>query len=153
MKKLLFFLLPVLFITCSSDEYEQTGKLTKYPVNFQINVNAMDSQLKEQGGYIIRLEPSLSGDKIGNKGLYFYHSTNGIVAFDVCCPHEWDDRLWSFRYAKIENNIIFCNTCQSEFDINTMKAISGKAKEKGFSLVQYKVTPQNTEGVYLITND
>ena len=147
-------------MTCSSDENDDFdhGGLQLELTKFTINFNTQDSDLKNVGTYKIFSKPRLSGEFLPKKGLYVVHGENGIKAYSTECPYIDEKNIRGGIYIFEGQTEFSCSygnggTCNSHFNSNTGLPTSGPAKDHNLRLLEYKVTPQEQTGVYLITND
>lgn len=142
-----------LFISCSKEDSPEEIKQKQYPVYYTLNtINGrstfdMITNIDYMRIFLEEPHPSNGNKANGNKGIFIIRWEAQTRAFDVACPYEWDNRiaLFSSKEASEMGQSVTCPSCDSEFDPFTGKALSGKAKNAGIDMVQYKVEIRNME--------
>lgn len=156
MKKLFVAVsIALLTFSCSSDDdtVPSSGNLKLSTAKFHVDFINFDSAVKNGLGRTIR-ETRFIDDVIPEEGVFiFYTPKGGLKAVHPACPcggilafNNGQEYVYGYD-SKTKDR------CGSQFDPTTGLPISGPAKDKKLRLLEYKVTAQETEGVYLITND
>lgn len=143
----------LIVVSCGDEAPRQTVPFA--PVNFSVELNGYDSELKNELSYKIFTEEErrLATDRFGYGGVLVVSDANGgLHAFDLSCPHE-DSRqvVVSPGYdGKGYNGKVKCSSCGSVyvtmFGLGNVE--SGPAAE---SLQKYNVI-QLQDGSYRVTN-
>ncbi len=143
-----FFFLFGLFLSCGEVSLYQT--IPYAPVNFTVNPNGADHDLKNPLAYRLFFEADrrLPDDRMGYAGLLVVTGLDGtLFAFDCCCPYE-DNR--TVRVVPDQNGKAKCPGCGSTFltiyGLGTREA--GPANE---SLQIYRVVSRQ-DGSFQILN-
>lgn len=152
MKKYLFFVFvfTTLFSSCSKDD-DNTDRDSSgdkiYPVHIKLSAEEM---AKNPFGVFLETDST----KVGKGGvrLHNHAASDGVFAFDLACPIEWNDNeINRVGNGSAGTDYYVCNNCQSKFRRDTGVALYGIAKEQNKNLKRYQVVKQS-DGSYLITN-
>jgi len=92
MRPLFLILITCLLLSCDSPVI---SPVPSFPVNLELNINHLDSDLVPALAAKSFTEPRLSTDRLGFGGVLVVngHGNNGILnlfAFDLACPYEVD---------------------------------------------------------------
>lgn len=134
--------------SCVEDSIRNT--IPYAPVNFTIDLNGMDYELRNSLSYRVygSDDRRVESDRMGYAGLLVVTGADGtIYAYDSCCPHE-DSKQVSVHSE--EDGTASCPLCRSQYVTiyGLGSPLSGPSTEP---LQHYRVIPHQ-EGVYLIVN-
>lgn len=145
----LFILISVIFLSASCGEEVPLYTIPWAPVNFTVDLNGLDFELREPLAYKTFTEKRRTNDRIGYAGLLFVADLSGntIFAYDLTCPFE-DNK--SIKIEPLSDGKAKCNTCGSVFV--TMHGLgnaeSGPSKE---ALQRYTIE-QIQPGLFYVVN-
>lgn len=147
-KKVILLVL-LLFIVCACGNEVPRNTIPYAQVNFRIDINGLDYELKEPLAYKIFTEGRIASDKIGYGGLLIVSDLTGnsLFAYDLCCPYE-DNK--DIKVKPQSDGTAKCQTCGSVF--STLYGLgtpeSGPSEEP---LQRYNVVHQQY-GVFQVFN-
>lgn len=142
---LLFFNLLILLSACSKEE--EKNKIPWAPVNYTINIEGADHELKNATATKIYLSSQLAGRHVGFSGLLvvcglktYNDGTPMLYVYDLCCPNEGAKDV---QVVPNKDGLTAkCPKCNSEFDIisGIGNVKSGPSKE---GLQRYQAIPES----------
>jgi len=149
------FLTGLIFIASACGKEEDKYALPGY-VNFKVNVNIQDAELKTPANFKQFTQPRLGGESVGFSGLLVVCGampvTSGIYqlyAYDLCCRYENKREIKIVPEA--DGATAKCPKCGSVYNIfnGVGNVVSGPSEN---SLQRYYATYSGNEpGVFYIT--
>ena len=168
--KNLFLLVGIAFLafSCSSDDNGEDPVVpterTQYEVSYYLSKADIEKQPQATDKSRLFILPKTDKQPSGNSGLLFYEiPVKKYKVYDACCPVDWGDgkskkhQLTIKEPQSYELFRVYCDECNSSFDLMDGHPTDGYAKNRNISLIEYKVSrdPVNINeeeiGVY-ITN-
>lgn len=156
MKSIKYILIIGLAIYLSSCGKEEDKYALGATVNFKVNVNIQDSELKSPTGFKTFTQPRLGAESVGYSGLLVVCSAVPITSsifnlyvYDLCCRHE--NRRDIKIVPEADGLTAKCPKCGSVYDIfnGVGNVVSGPSDT---NLQRYQAIYSNTEpGVFYIT--
>ena len=139
MRNILLLLFVLFLFACDDDE--KTSVEISYPVEYTL-MPSENNSLRPILSYITITDKVNNQDKLGCGGLLVVNSLNGIAAFDLSCPVEWNNAV----KMSIDDDLqCKCNKCGALFDVTNGEG--NPILGTNLSLKKYKIT----DG-YKITN-
>jgi hypothetical protein len=138
----------VLLIACEKESAHQTIPFA--PVNFTIDLNGADYQLKEPISSKVFYSKRFESDRVGYAGLLIVSDDagSGIYAFDLCCPVECDRNI---RVEPTDDGKAKCKVCGSVFV--TMYGIGNVEQGPSKNMLQRYGVREVRPGVFNVLNN
>ena len=151
MRPINFLFVIVLFLSLSCEDDLPWQTIPYAPVNFTIDLNGIDHELKVPLGYQVfdEKDRKRDSDLFGFSGLLIVSDATGsqLYAFDLCCPHE--DRR-DTKVVPRDDGKAKCPACGSVFV--TMFGLGNPESGPSVEPLQRYIASSPQAGIYRVVH-